>query len=206
MVREGATTWSFARSCETHSSRVACPSSSASTMCWRPGSSTAGPTPSQACARARTVPSPSCLSRAGAILLSAQEWLKQSCCRSRIDKSNPAPSPGLTAGRVSGKKQEASMPGRWRGRGLLRRAGGAPRRLCQARQAPSRTLAVPQVLAVRAICAIWVSQGKPLNIHSPPGPCYMCYMCYMGLTKQATEHPLSPGSLLYVLYVLYGPI
>ena len=55
MVREGrATTWSFTRSCETHSSRVACPSSSASTTCRRPGSSTAGPTPSQACARART--------------------------------------------------------------------------------------------------------------------------------------------------------
>ena len=28
-------------------------------------------------------------------------------------------------------------------------------------------------------------------------------MCYMGLTRQATEPPLSPGSLLYVLYVLY---
>ena len=26
MVREGATTWSFTRSCETHSSRAACPS------------------------------------------------------------------------------------------------------------------------------------------------------------------------------------
>ena len=69
----------------------------------------------------------------------------------------------------------------------------------------------------------------PPNPHSPPRPCYtcymcymgltrqatehplspgcyMCYMCYMGLTRQATEHPLSPGSLLYVLYVLYGPI
>ena len=27
----------------------------------------------------------------------------------------------------------------------------------------------------------------------------------MGLTRQPTEHPLSPGSMLYVLYVLYGP-
>ena len=39
--------------------------------------------------------------------------------------------------------------------------------------------------------------------HSPPGPCYTCYMCYMGL-RQATEHPLFSGPLLYVLYVLYG--
>ena len=74
----------------------------------------------------------------------------------------------------------------------------------------------------------YISQGKPLNIHSPPAPCYMCYMCYISQGKplnihsprvpccicaicaishkQATEHPLSPGSLLYVLYVLYGPI
>ena len=57
----GATTWSFTRSCKTHSSRVACPSSSASTTCRRPGSSTAGPTPSQACDRERRVASPSCL-------------------------------------------------------------------------------------------------------------------------------------------------
>ena len=28
-------------------------------------------------------------------------------------------------------------------------------------------------------------------------------MCYMGLTRQAAEPPLSPSSLLYVLYVLY---
>ena len=32
-----------------------------------------------------------------------------------------------------------------------------------------------------AICAIWLLQGKPLNIHSPPAPCYMCYMCYMAI-------------------------
>ena len=35
-------------------------------------------------------------------------------------------------------------------------------------------------------------------------PCYMCYMCYMGLTRQPAELPHCPGSLLYVLYVLYG--
>ena len=70
---------------------------------------------------------------------------------------------------------------------------------CGAYGAPTRrTLTVPRVLAIRAICAIWVSHGKPLV------PCYMCYMCYTGLTRQATEHPLSPGSLLYLLYVLYG--
>ena len=42
---------------------------------------------------------------------------------------------------------------------------------------------------------------KP-NPHSPPGSLlYVLYVLY--LTRQATEHPLSPGSLLYVLYVLY---
>ena len=52
-----------------------------------------------------------------------------------------------------------------------------------------------------------VRSANPLNIHSPRVPCYMCYMCYIsqGLTRQATEHPLSPSSMLYVLYVLYGP-
>ena len=50
----------------------------------------------------------------------------------------------------------------------------------------------------------YILQGNPLNIHSPRVPCYMYYMCYMGLTRQPTEHPLSPGSMLYVLYVLYG--
>ena len=31
----------------------------------------------------------------------------------------------------------------------------------------------------------------------------MRYMCYMGLTRQAAKPPLSPSSLLYVLYMLY---
>ena len=123
------------------------------------------------------------------------------------------------------------MPGRWRGReasmfaetvglddsflffpgknpdlGAGLAGGAVPTR---------RTLTVPRALA---IC-------EPLNIHSPPGPCYMCYMCYMGLTRQATEHPLFPGPCYIcnlcvlqgkplnidsprvpVLYVLYGPI
>ena len=97
-MRGGATTWSFTRSCKTHSSRAACPSSSASTTCRRPGSSTAGPTPSQACARgraARSAPGQSCChSRigwsnpvataglGGAILLPQQDWVEQSCCHS----------------------------------------------------------------------------------------------------------------------------
>ena len=38
-------------------------------------------------------------------------------------------------------------------------------------------------------------RSNPPNIHSPRLPCYMCYMCYMALTRQATEHPLSPGFL-----------
>ena len=37
-----------------------------------------------------------------------------------------------------------------------------------------------------AICAIWVLQGNPLNIHSPPAPYYMCYMCYIILYRGPT--------------------
>ena len=36
---------------------------------------------------------------------------------------------------------------------------------------------------------------------SPGSLLYVLYVLY--LTRQPTEHPLSPGSLLYVLYVLY---
>ena len=39
-----------------------------------------------------------------AILLPQQDWVEQSCCHSRIGWSNPVPTPGLTAGRVSGEK------------------------------------------------------------------------------------------------------
>ena len=39
---------------------------------------------------------------------------------------------------------------------------------------------------------------------SPGSLLYVLYVLY--LTRQPTEHPLFPGSLLYVLYVLYGPI
>ena len=71
---------------------------------------------------------------------------------------------------------------------------------CGAYGAPTRrTLTVPRVLAMRAICAIWVSQGKPPNLHSPPAP---CYMCYMGLTRQATE-PHSPPAPCYMCYMCY---
>ena len=51
----------------------------------------------------------------------------------------------------------------------------------------------------------YISQGKPLNIHSPRVPCYMCYMCYISQGSPLNIHSFR-GSLLYVLYVLYGPI
>ena len=66
---------------------------------------------------------------------------------------------------------------------------------------PRRTLTVPRVLAIRAICAIWVSQGKPLNIHSPRVPCYMCYMCYISQGKPLNIHS-SPGPC-YMCYMCY---
>ena len=72
-------------------------------------------------------------------------------------------------------RQEASMPGRWRGRAPM------PGRFAETvglDDSPGKNHS-PPVLAKRAKCAIRVSQGKPLNTHSPPAPCYMCYMCYM---------------------------
>ena len=60
------------------------------------GSSTAGPAPSQGCARARTAPSLSCWCCIRAILLWRQEWPEQSCCHSRIDWGNPVPTAGLS--------------------------------------------------------------------------------------------------------------
>ena len=69
----------------------------------------------------------------------------------------------------------------WR---LCRASGAAGwRLLCRAGSAAGRRLLCQAGLAICAICAIWLLQGKPLNIHSPPAPCYMCYMCYMALTK-----------------------
>ena len=109
-------------------------------------------------------------------------------------------------------RQEASMPGRWRGRG-----GFNVRRNCWIRRqfrffflGRIPTLARARLEASmpgrwRAREAMPGAAGtKPPNPHSPPRPCYTCYMCYMGLTRQATEHPLSAGSLLFVLFVLPG--
>ena len=64
-----------------------------------------------------------------------------------------------------------------------------------ARTEPRRTLTVPRVLAICAIWAIWVLQGKPLNIHSPRVPCYMCYMCYMALYRflRVQNKYIAPG-------------
>ena len=43
---------------------------------------------------------------------------------------------------------------------------------------------------------------QPAEHPLPPGSMlYVLYVLY--LTRQATEHPPSPGSMLYVLYVLY---
>ena len=87
---------------------------------------------------------------------------------------------------------EESRPWRGLGRRLLR----------QARQAPSRRPSQSPASLLYVLYALYGSQGKPLNIHSPPGaicalwllqgkplhihssrrvPCYMRYMCYMGL-------------------------
>ena len=42
--------------------------------------------------------------------------------------------------------------------------------------------AVPHAKTMQKPCKMRrVRSANPLNIHSPPGPCYMCYMCYMAL-------------------------
>ena len=34
----------------------------------------------------------------------------------------------------------------------------------------------------------YAGRGNPLNIHSPPGPCYTCYMCYISQGKPLNIH------------------
>ena len=63
--------------------------------------------------------------------------------------------------------------------------------------APSRTLTVPR--------ACYISQGKPLNIHSPRVPCYMCYMCYISQGKPLNIHsPRVPCYMCYMCYISQG--
>ena len=93
----------------------------------------------------------------------------------------PGKNPDLGAGSAGGfYAGQVARPAR-----LQCRAGGAPGRLCQARQAPSRTLTVPRVLAIRAICAMGLTRQATEHPLSP-GPCYMCYMCYMALYSTYT--------------------
>ena len=53
-----------------------------------------------------------------------------------------------------------------------------------------------------AICAMcYISQGKPLNIHSPRVSCYMCYMCYISQGKPLNIH--SSRVPCYMCYMCY---
>ena len=50
-------------------------------------------------------------------------------------------------------------------------------------------------------------RAKPLNIHSPPGPCYMCYMCYILHAKPRNLHsPPGPCYMCYICYILHCSI
>ena len=42
----------------------------------------------------------------------------------------------------------------------------------------------------------YILHAKPLNIHSPPGPCYMCYICYILHAKPLNIHSLPAPGLL----------
>ena len=48
-------------------------------------------------------------------------------------------------------------------------------------------------------------RAKPLNIHSPPGPCYMCYMRYILHAKPPNIHsPPRPCYMCYMCYILHA--
>ena len=91
---------------------------------------------------------------------------------------------------------------RWR----LHRASGAAGRLRRARQGgyagrgnPLNIHSPPGPCYMCYMC--YISQGKPLNIHPPPGPCYMCYMCYISQGKPLNIH--SPPGPCYMCYMCY---
>ena len=91
---------------------------------------------------------------------------------------------------------------RWR----LHRASGAAGRLRRARQGgyagrgnPLNIHSPPGPCYTCYMC--YISQGKPLNIHSPPGPCYTCYMCYISQGKPLNIH--SPPGPCYMYYMCY---
>ena len=51
----------------------------------------------------------------------------------------------------------------------------------------------------------YILHAKPLNIHSPPGPCYMCYMCYILHAKPRNLHsPPGPCYMCYMCYILHA--
>ena len=88
---------------------------------------------------------------------------------------------------------------------VARRGGfyaGQARQGGYARQAPSRrTLTGPCYTCY--MC--YISQGKPLNIHSPRIPCYMCYMCYISQSKPPNIHsPPGPCYMCYMCYISQG--
>ena len=81
---------------------------------------------------------------------------------------------------------------------------------CQTRRAavsgPGREASMPGAAPSRTLTVPrpYLTRQATEHPRSPGSLLYVLYVLY--LTRQATEHPLSPGSLLYVLYVLYGPI
>ena len=71
-------------------------------------------------------------------------------------------------------------------------------------QKPCKKQAVPHVAKnhAKTMQNAARTERQPAEPSLSPGSLlYVLYVLY--LTRQATEHPLSPGSLLYVLYVLY---
>ena len=72
---------------------------------------------------------------------------------------------------------------------------------CACVHIPVARLARHRSLPGRATCPALKPRQAAEHPLSPGSLLYVLYVLY--LTRQAAEHPLSPGSLLYVLYVLY---
>ena len=104
-------------------------------------------------------------------------------------------------GRVLGASQVEYKPF---GKRPLKREVASSKALqhkCHLCSIPAAPLAWRRSLPGRATCPALKPRQAAEPPQSPGSLLYVLYVLY--LTRQAAEPPLSPGSLLYVLYVLY---
>ena len=112
---------------------------------------------------------------------------------------------GLGRAPMPGRRGRASMPGSWGLAAIGKKKRAAvlpPREDWNFFPGKNPDLASGSLLYV--LYVLYLTRQATEHPLSPGSLLYVLYVLY--LTRQATEHPLSPGCLLYVLYVLYGPI